>query len=91
MTIRVKLDIENHYELFGVIRTSVDTEVNPPPVLPPSDNWTPEQKDAWDAWSYEQIHVHTGTGRAEGDATYFVKIVESSEPALVGCELDFGL
>lgn len=44
-----------------------------------------------DYWAEEWLFPLTGTGRTEGDATYFVYVVESSDPELVGMYWEWGL
>lgn len=83
--ITVKLEIENHYEDGDQVTTHVDTTVPPPP--------DEDDEDAVDEWEQNWIFPHTGTGQTEGDSSYFVEVVESSDPEAipVGTEYEFGL
>lgn len=43
-------------------------------------------------WAYENLHPHTGTGKEEGDAGYFVEIIEcEADTTLVGMEFEWGI
>lgn len=81
-TVSVTLDIVNTYEGGEEVRTEVVADVPAPP--PESDH------DAYEAWAYEHIYAHTGTGRTEGDAWYDVVITWSSDPALIGRTFEWG-
>lgn len=87
VTVDVELTIENHYELYDTEITVVNATIPPPPAgAEPGD-------EAYDEWEYDEIFCHTGTGREEGDSSYFVKVTKSSRPDLipVGTEYEFGL
>lgn len=79
----VKLLIDNCYENGEKIRTVVETQIP----VPPSASLA-----ALEEWELDYIFVHTGTGRLEGDACYFVTIADSSRPDIlpVGTEFEFG-
>jgi len=51
----------------------------------------PDQADeyAYDEWRHTHVFEHTGTGRYSGDAGYFVEVVESSVPELLGMKFEF--
>lgn len=70
-TIAVTLGIDNVYELYGTIKTIVETEIDPPP---------PEDDETYEDWLQDHIFEHTGTGRTDGDAGYFVEVLQSSDP-----------
>lgn len=80
--IAVTLEIDNIYEDGESVQTIVETEVSPP---------IPEDDPNYDEWVYGEIFEHTGTGKEEGDAGYFVKVTKSSRPDLlpVGTEYEF--
>lgn len=84
-TITISLDIENHYELYGQIDTSVTDEVIP---APPT---TDRDSDEWHDWAQDHILPFTGTGREDGNSAYFVTVTACSDPALVGEEFEFGV
>ena len=44
----------------------------------------PEADEDLDDWGEDHIFPLTGTGRTEGDAAYFVEVLESSDPTMVG-------
>jgi hypothetical protein len=51
----------------------------------------PEPDDDMEQWAEDHIFEHTGTGRAEGDAAYFVEVVEChDQPHLKGTEFEWG-
>lgn len=83
-TITVSLSIDNAYELYGTIKTTVTDEVIP---APPT---TDRESDDWREWAYDSIFPFTGTGRESGDAAYFATITACSDPALVGEEFEWG-
>jgi len=81
--IAVTLEIDNIYEDGEQIQTVVQAEIP----APPTDKDSGEYED----WEYDHIFEHTGTGKEEGDAGYFVKVTASSRPDLlpVGTEYEF--
>lgn len=81
--VSVELVIDNIYEDGEEIQTTVRTTVHAPPTLDEND-------DDYQDWAAEEIMPHTGTGKTEGDAGYFVKCVASSWPALIGREWEWG-
>jgi len=87
--IYVTLTIDNIYEDGEQIKTVVETTVDPPPypLVPDFDS----SSDEFCEWEQEEILQHTGTGKTEGDASYFVEVTESSRPDLipVGTEFEF--
>ncbi|NUS02049.1 MAG: hypothetical protein HOV97_05740 [Nonomuraea sp.] len=84
----VTLVIDNIYG-GETIQTTVRTTIDPPPfpLVGDFDNYADEYCD----WEQDEIFPHTGTGNAEGDAGYFVKVTESSRPDLipVGTKFEF--
>lgn len=82
--IDVTLEILNIYEDGDQVVTHVETKIPPPPI---------DDDDAFEDWQQDHIFEHTGTGKTEGDAAYFVEITSSSRPDLlpVGTEYEFGL
>ncbi len=76
----VTLSIENTYGGRTIMTYPVVTV--PLPV--------PDDEDEYDEWVDENIHQHTGTGKGEGDASYDVKITESTAPELIGMTFSFG-
>ena len=83
--VTLSLRIENYYLNSG------DTVVTTPTVTvpyPPGE----EGSDERDAWEYEHIFAATGTGRTDGDATYDVEVIASSDEAAipVGTTYEFG-
>lgn len=87
--IDVTLKIDNIYEDGDQIETTVQTQVEEPPypLVPNFDS----SSDAFCEWEQDEIFTHTGTGNTEGDASYFVEVMESSQPDLipVGTEFEF--
>ncbi|MEU7874264.1 hypothetical protein [Dactylosporangium sp. NPDC049140] len=81
--ITVTLHIDNVYELYDTIETTVTMTIP----VPPADAGS----DAYDDWAYEHIFAETGTGHADGDAGYFVRITASTNPDLVGRTFEFGI
>lgn len=100
---KVTLSIENVYD-DGSIWTTVETEIEEPP-LPyvtetgvthdhePAGFLTEEEEEARSEWEWDVIAQYTGTGREEGEAAYFVEVIESSDQDLlpVGTKFEFGL
>lgn len=84
-TVKISLEIENHYELHGQIDTTVTDKVIP---APPT---TDRDADEWDNWAYDHIFQFTGTGREDGNSSYFVTVTACSDPALIGEEFEFGV
>lgn len=82
-TATVTLRIENHY-VGGPVIVTTPTAAIPLP---------PDAADEEAMWEWEQDHIfnYTGTGREHGDAAYFVEIVESTVPELVGRTFEFGI
>lgn len=76
--IAVTLEIDNVYEDGESIQTFVETEIDPPPTDAELEN--DEDGKLRDDWEQENIFEHTGTGKTEGDAGYFVKVLQSSDP-----------
>lgn len=83
--IAVVLEIENHYELYDTVLTTVSTVIDEPPL--------DKESDEYEEWEQECIFEHTGTGHTDGDSSYFVTVKESSRPDLlpVGTEFEFGV
>lgn len=83
--IALGLAIENHYEDGD----EVDTTANILIPAPPEDT----DSDAYQDWEYDYIFPATGTGKTEGDSSYFVEVVTSDCPDViaVGREYEFGL
>ena len=78
----IELTIDNIYEDGDRITTHVAVEIDEPP----AEEDTPE----WEDWEYYNIFTHTGTGKEEGDAGYFVKVTACDDPSLVGRKFEFG-
>jgi hypothetical protein len=86
--ITISLDIENSYELYPTVHTTVTGQELPAPPEPTGDE--DADRKAMDTWAYETIYQFTGTGRTHGDSWYIVTVTACSDPALVGREFDFG-
>lgn len=88
--VRLVLEIENAYELYGDVTTYADVMVP----APPADDETPdpagEHETAYQAWAYTHIYPLTGVGHADGDSWYDATVVWSSDAALVGSTFDWG-
>lgn len=84
-TITISLTIENTYELYDDVTTTVTDEVIPaPPTLD-------EDSEAYKDWGHEQIiDRFTGVGHEDGDSWYDVTVTACSEPALVGRTFQWG-
>ena len=82
-TVTLTLRIDNYYEGGDKVITTPTVTVPAPP--PESD------EDEYEDWADEHIMAATGTGRTEGDSSYFVKITESTDPTLVGREFEWGV
>jgi hypothetical protein len=78
--ITVSLRIENTYELYDDVVTTVTDAVIP---APPANGDT-------DEWAWDHIYPFTGVGHEDGDSWYDVEITASSDPALVGRKFDWG-
>jgi hypothetical protein len=87
-TITISLDIENSYELYPTVCTTITDQEIPAPPEPTSDK--DADYKAMNDWAYETIYQFTGTGRTHGDSWYAVTVTACSNPALVGREFDFG-
>lgn len=101
-TIAVTLSIKNVYVDHGTVVTIVETEVTAPPAAPawengdyfdgPADyaNAMENHRDAYAEWEADQFLNHTGAG-LDGDAGYFVTVVQSSDPDRLpaGTEIEF--
>lgn len=87
--VEVTLVIDNIYEDGDEIRTTVRTTIAAPPypLVPDFDS----SSDEFCEWEQDEIFQHTGTGKTEGDASYFVEVTESDRPDLipVGTEFEF--
>lgn len=79
--VTINMQIDNIYENGDRVQTTIQTYVPPPP--PKSD------EDAYNDWTQDYIYPHTGTGKEEGDSAYFVKIIGSTDPDLVGREIEW--
>jgi len=79
---KIELTIDNIYEDGTEVRTHVAADIEPPP---------PEGTDEWEDWEYDEIFCHTGTGKVEGDAGYFVEVTACDDPSLVGRKFEFGV
>lgn len=78
------MEIENIYLDGDKVAETVTVEVPSPPNL---DFDSLEHED----WAYENLFPHTGTGRTDGDAGYFVTILSASyEPRLAGQTYEWG-
>lgn len=75
--------IENRYGLGECVMTSPHVKCDAPP--PPESDGS-----AFEAWVELNIRDYTGTGRVEGDAWYDVTVIDSSDPAWIGRQFDFG-
>lgn len=79
---KIELKIDNIYEDGEEITTRAGTDVPAPG----------EGEELLDAWAEEHLLPLTGTGKAEGDAGYFVTITACDErPDLVGREFAYGI
>lgn len=81
-TMHLKLKIENVYS-DGTVTNEVEVDV-------PKTEFA-EHEDDFEDWAYAWIYPHTGTGRTEGDAGYFVEVIEASDPSWVGREFEWGI
>lgn len=83
--IELMLKIENVYP-DGTIKNTKEILVPDAPTL---------DLDADDElvqeWAFAWLYPHTGTGRTEGDAGYFVEIIGASRKDLVGREFEWGI
>lgn len=81
--ITIKLEIENRYELYETQMTYPEATIPAPPTL---------DETAWEyrEWADEHIFDLTGVGHEDGDSWYDVKVLDSSEPALIGRTFEFG-
>ncbi len=85
-----------------------DVQIEAPPITPehkcPAESFdgprahTPTceicdtASDEYSVWADQEINQHTGTGREDGDAAYFVTVTASSNESVlaVGTEFEFG-
>ena len=81
--VEVTMVIDNVYELYGTIQTTVTVTVPKPPAA--------EGTEDYDEWAYDHLYCETGTGREDGDSAYFAEITASSDPALVGRKFEWGV
>lgn len=78
--ITVSLSIANIYP-DEIITTTADETVPAPEAF---DDETLEE------WAADELLEFTGTGRTEGDSSYEITIVASTEAQLVGRTFEFG-
>lgn len=91
------LEITNIYVEDGEeIVTHEERWMPPPPYVDYAD-MDDDERDELDAWAEEHILPLTGTGRTEGDASYFAKVtgidgdhIEPGHP-LIGYEFEWGV
>lgn len=89
--IKLALKIDNIYEDGDRVVTEPVVMVPEPPRL--------DDADALDEWADEFILPATGTGKTEGDASYFVEVIAvdpsllstGKEHPLVGRKFEFGI
>lgn len=88
-TITISLEIDNTYELYDEVHTSVTDQVIP---APPIDHLprTPDEEELWDIWAWEHINAFTGVGHERGNSWHDVVVTSCSLPWLVGHEFNFG-
>ncbi|GAB3863516.1 hypothetical protein GCM10028801_31330 [Nocardioides maradonensis] len=72
--------IENIYEDGQEVVTTVATDVD-----------GPEPGEDIEDWAADVLLPLTGTGRYDGDASYFLEITECDDPAMVGAKFEWGL
>lgn len=78
----IELRVENHYPEDGDVITTTPT----------ASVTIPRDDDDLDEWAEEQLMPLTGTGRTEGESSYFVEITKfDARPDLVGHEFEFGV
>jgi len=84
--ITLELNIDNIYEDGESITNLVEVEVEEP--WAPVENW-----EELEIWADECLQEHTGTGRTEGEASYFVEITKAPEEwqSLVGKHFEWGV
>ena len=70
--IHIKVKIDNIYEDGENVVVEAEADVPKP--------WAEEGSDAHSEWEEFFIFPLTGTGQEEGDAGYFVEVLESSDP-----------
>ena len=89
----LSIKIENIYEDGDKVIVTQDIDVPAPP------NHDFDSEDHED-WAYDNLHSLTGTGRYAGndagetrtpDAAYFVEVLASEDPALVGHTYEWGI
>lgn len=80
-TATVTMKINNIYEDGEQITTTVTATIP----LPPAGD---DEDDRYE-WESEHIRPHTGTGHDGGDAGYFVEIIASDVPELLGQTYEF--
>ena len=73
--LHLKLKIDNVYD-DGTVTNIINASMPYPP-LPTESN--AERDD----WEYDYIFALTGTDQEEGDAGYFVEVLESSDPGII--------
>lgn len=78
----LSLSIENSYELFEDVTTSV---VNAVVALPPAE----ADADAFGDWIQEALMSLTGVGHTRGDSWYDVTVTASSRPDLIAVDRVF--
>lgn len=75
MSVKLTLEIENHYEEIEPVTNTVTVVVPKPP--------QDKDSDEFDEWREDHIFPHTGTGHETGNSSYFVKVIASEDAALV--------
>lgn len=89
MTITITIHIDNFYVDDGD-HVLVDKTITVPPA--PLDRAQDSGESEYDLWAEDYLYPHTGTGREEGDAGYFVEITASPDDAtLVGQKFEWGI
>ena len=57
------------------------------------DWWDPQTEDEWEDWAQDEIFPETGTGREDGEASYFARVTcvygDDSHP-LTGAKFEWG-
>lgn len=79
----LRVRIDNVYP-DGTVRKTMWLLVPPPPAG--------YDEDTLNEWAEDELYEFTGTGRTEGDAGYFLTILQcESDPALVDTEFEWGI
>jgi hypothetical protein len=87
MNLSIKID--NVYEDGEeVTNTLYDLNVEEPPAGRTAADVDSEE---WADWAYDNLFPHTGTGKTQGDAGYFVEVIACDDPTMVGTKFEWGI